>query len=300
MDQNDVCYSFESIKYPDGLLDSVVDATYVLHLTSNGRLSAVSEQLNRIHPTKQVYICHNMGFKKCKKQLNEQSSVIDLVDGVINIFKHAKQNGYNNILLLEDDFIFSEEIRKSTHIQNLDSFFKEKQGDDFIYQLGSAPFISIPYNSHTYRVLGRASHANIYSRACMDRMIEDYDAGSLNDHIDAYIIIHALSNLNLYMYYKPLCYQIFPKTENRANWHKTDSAVDNFLRWGGDTFISVTGLDVKPEPGFSILYFLSKLAGALIILVLVAGLYWSISAVSQSKNVRSVFGVIKRARGRAM
>ena len=40
----------------------------------------------------------------------------DIIDANIYIFNHAKQNNYSNILVLEDDFIFSSEITNKINI----------------------------------------------------------------------------------------------------------------------------------------------------------------------------------------
>jgi hypothetical protein len=65
------------------------------------------KQLNEYQPTNTVYILFNKGYKKCKKQDFITNPPYDLVDANLNIFKHAKENNYDNILILEDDFIFS-------------------------------------------------------------------------------------------------------------------------------------------------------------------------------------------------
>ena len=46
-----------------------------------------------------------------------------------------------------------------------------------------------------------------------------------------------------YTYYKPICFQLYPKTENRKNWKL--SAIADF-------FINLIKLDVKHQPGYII------------------------------------------------
>ena len=141
---NSKCYTFEKYTYTDGLLRENVDATYIIHLEGNGRLENIKKQLSKIHLTNIVYIVFNKGFKKCKKILLKDTPSYDIIDANINVFKHANHNNYDNILVLEDDFIFSDNIQKKYHIDNLNRFLLEKRGHDFIYQLGGRPYILVP------------------------------------------------------------------------------------------------------------------------------------------------------------
>ena len=71
----DACYKFKKNIYNDGLFNSSVDATYVLNLEGNGRLSSVEEQLSIYHPTNVVYIVSDKGYKKCKKGFCEKHEI---------------------------------------------------------------------------------------------------------------------------------------------------------------------------------------------------------------------------------
>jgi hypothetical protein len=66
---NSKCFIFEKNTFSVGILDSCVDATYIIHLKDNGRLDHILEQLKEYRPTSTVYIAHNKGFKKCDKKL---------------------------------------------------------------------------------------------------------------------------------------------------------------------------------------------------------------------------------------
>jgi len=119
VNHNTKCYTFKKIIYTEGFLDDSVDATYIIHLKDNGRLEHVYEQLKIYHPTKIVYIVFNEGFKICKKQNYITDTAEDLVDANIQNFRHANNNNYKNILVLEDDFIFSEKKKSSSRIKIL-------------------------------------------------------------------------------------------------------------------------------------------------------------------------------------
>ena len=112
-------YRFKKNIFNDRFLNNSVDATYIIHLENNGRYNHIQEQLSEYHPTNIVYILFNKGYKKSKKKSFINNPPLDLVDSFLEIFKHAEINNYNNILILEDDFIFSEKIKDTENINNV-------------------------------------------------------------------------------------------------------------------------------------------------------------------------------------
>jgi hypothetical protein len=107
-----------------------------------------------------------------------------------------------------------------------------------------------------------------------ERFINDYNANKINlktasSGLDGYIIMNNIYTRNLYMYYKPLCYQIFTGTENSSQWvspgpfKTTQMFLINF-------FLKLFGLNKTPEPGTSIIYLLSQLLFLLLVLVCVS------------------------------
>ena len=259
----DECYIFKQYDYPDGLFEKSIDATYIIYLQGSNRISNILRQLQSYHPSKRIYLLMNKGYKECKKNLLENRSPADIIDANITIFKHSQQHNYSNILVLEDDFIFSKDIKDPKHIRNIDSFLLENKHKDFIYQLGSIPILSIPYTFTTYFTFSWAAHANIYSALAQERFINDYNANKINlktasSGLDGYIIMNNIYTHNLYMYYKPLCYQIFTGTENSSQWvspgpfKTTQMFLINF-------FLNIFGIDKTPQPGTSIIYLISKL-----------------------------------------
>ena len=66
--------------------------------------------------------------------------------------------------------------------------------------------------------------------------------------------------LQKYTYHIPLCYQVFPETENQKNWGKTENFLGiplSVFGQGGAKLLRLVELDIKPEPGFSYFYNLS-------------------------------------------
>ena len=95
---NKDCYYFELFKYDYGILDNFVDITYIITLEGNKRLENIYNQLSKIIPTKNIFIVHNKGYKKCHKKLFIYNSIYDIIDANMQILKHASNNNYNNIL----------------------------------------------------------------------------------------------------------------------------------------------------------------------------------------------------------
>ena len=267
----DECYIFKQYDYPDGLFEKSIDATYIIYLNGSLRIENILKQINQYHPTKRVYLLMNKGFKECKKNLLDNKSPFDIIDANITIFKHAKHNKYSNILVLEDDFIFSKEVKDARHITNINNFILDNRQKDFIYQLGCMPILSVPYTFTTYFTFSWAAHANIYSAAAQERFINDYNTNKININtatsgLDSYIFMNNIYTHNVYMYYKPLCYQIFTKTDNRNEWVSSGPLKDIkvFLI---NLLLNLFGIDKTPEPGTSIIYLISKLLFLFIFLI---------------------------------
>ena len=129
--KNNNCYKFKKITYTNGLLDDAVDATYIIHLEGNGRYEGILNQLDLYQPTKVVYIVFNKGYKNCSKGEHIQLPAHDLVDAFLQIFKDAKHKNYENILILEDDFIFSEKIKDTTTRVNICTFLNNHKKISF-------------------------------------------------------------------------------------------------------------------------------------------------------------------------
>ena len=247
---NTRCYKLQKYTYNTGILDDSIDATYIIHLKDNGRLEHIQEQLKEYHPTKIVYIAFNKGFKKCEKKLIEQVSYQDLTDAFLQCFKHANQNNYNNVLILEDDFIFSPNIKKPENIQSINDFLNEKKNEEFIYYLGCNPILVVPCSTdlkHYKSYKSCSTHAIVYSKKARTK--------ELNLQFKHWDVIIENGIPNKYLYYTPVCYQTYPDTENKKTWSEKDNIAIGYAK---NKIITVLNLDKTPEPGFSIIYFFAK------------------------------------------
>jgi len=251
---NRSCYHLEKLEFGNALLD--IDATYVIHLENNGRLDSVKAQLNKFQPTKNVFILHNKGYKNCKKDTYINKPALDLVDAFLYIFRDAQKKDYKHILILEDDFIFNNKIKDKKVRQHIMNFISNKKYD--VYALGILPCIQYVHDNNTNICLRcGGTHAIIYSRNCIDKVLQD-DKRSIEDW-DIYIGI----KFKKYMYNEPLCYQLFPETENQKHW------VDNIGTKTQKYIIKLLKIDTYVEPGYSICYFISRLIYGLCIILLV-------------------------------
>ena len=78
-----------------------------------------------------------------------------------------------------------------------------------------------------------------------------------------------LSNINRYMYKIPLCYQLFPDTENKKNWSDGENIYNTIMINYFKFNIKVLKLDKQCEPGYSIYYFISKYLNLLWIIIII-------------------------------
>ena len=208
------CYIFEKIIYDDPIFTQV-EATYIIHLEGNGRIESIISQLKKYHPTRIVYILYNKGFKKCKKDPYINKTTLDLVDAFLYVFNDAYKKGYNNILVLEDDFIFDEIILENNyHAKEIEYFIESKKNDSFVYYLGTLPIIQTSsYSNSNLVLLSTGTHACIYPKKIIENTLLKFEKSTIHDW-DCYLNF----NYRRYKYNKILVYQLFPQTENQKNW----------------------------------------------------------------------------------
>lgn len=252
---NNGCYNYKKVIYTNGLFNKTVDATYIIHLEGNGRLNNIMKQLNEYQPTNIVYILFNKGYKKCKKQYFITNPPYDLVDANLNIFKHAKKYNYDNILILEDDFIFNPEIKNQYHINNINNFLIKKNNTLFQYYIGCVPYLMIPYDKYNYIQKGLGAHSVIFSRKIREDLLNTDQI-----KIDDWDIYNNYAYMSRYAYYKPLCYQLFAETENSKYWGGNSyfKSLLIFLAYILKKIFKFFNMHKKPEPGFTYFYIFSK------------------------------------------
>lgn len=273
LNQNEHCYWFKHMKNTDGIFHKTIDATYVVHLEGNGRYDSVMKQLNEYHLTNDVYILHNKGFKKCDKTNTVVYPADDLVDAFLQIFKHANEKKYENVLILEDDFIFTNDVKNATHINNINNFLIKKtvQNESFIYYIGCIPYLALPTidgNNTYFPIISSGTHSVIYSKKYRKEFVTDFDKIQSKD----WDVMHNVYSMNKYMYGQPLCYQLFVDTENKKTWGN-HFLITQYLSIIPKLIIKLAGIDKQIEPGYSILYAISKILPVIILLLTMSVIY---------------------------
>lgn len=211
------CYTYEKLNYKQGVFDESIDVTYIITMEESiERHEHIRNELKKHQPTSKVIIVFNKGYKKCAKSYNcgeVDISYKDLTHAVMHIFDISKEKG--NILILEDDFIFNNDI-SDKDIDNVTDFLKKKEPD--VYSLGSIQYIVNPLSlTHRKLFAKMGSHAMIYSKNGRENLKKKFENCSEKSHdIDVLTCYPS----ECYGYHKNVYAQIFSETENRSNWGK--------------------------------------------------------------------------------
>jgi hypothetical protein len=269
MEENLHCYTFELHTFSKGLLDASLDATYVINLRNNGRYKSILKEVTDYKPTRLAYIVLNDGYKTCKKVLpqvdteDKQNSSYDLIDVNQQIYKHAEQMNYKNILVLEDDCFFRPDIQEENVLKDLNVFFINNSSRPFTYRLGCVPNLMLPFLTHVPYGIYVGTHAYVISKKA--RQIAIHTDQTTIPEIDTFINF----NTQQYAYYKPLAYQLFPETENQAQWGIFNNSyityITRFAMLIQIQYLKLLGVDTKAEPGYTIAYTIAKIISSLLI-----------------------------------
>tara|TARA_B100002052_G_scaffold255083_1_gene245087 strand:- start:2531 stop:3361 length:831 start_codon:yes stop_codon:yes gene_type:complete len=210
-------YTHKILNYNKGIFDKVVDVTYIITMDDSfERHKNIFNELEKHHPTKEVIIIYNKGFKNIKKSDNcgeIDISYKDLTYTIMYIFSISENK--NNILILEDDYIFNSKIR-STDIDSITNFFMKKKPN--IYSLGSVNILSSPLPfCHKRLYIKGGTHAMIYSKIGRSILQKQFETcKDITQDIDTLTCFQSKT----YGYYKNIYAQTFSRTDNRDNWGK--------------------------------------------------------------------------------
>jgi hypothetical protein len=258
---NKSCYYYENIKLDHGLFDNFIDCVYILTMENSSRKIQYMNQINKYKPHKNIIIQYNKGFKLCNKKLYQDNSLYDLNDAYYHAFIHAKNNNYENIIIFEDDFFFDDTINQE--IVNSIGYFINNN-NYHIYSLGSLPFVNIPsFYEHRRSIFMACAHSLIYNKSYYDIYIKLYKNNKIKQH-DININNNQIIK---YGYYKPLCFQLFPKTENQKQWPVLKVTFK---------LLNLLNLDTNHEPGWKIIYNLNNYVWIFVILIIYMGFIYSL------------------------
>ena len=255
-------YTFKTLDFPEWIFDCF-DATYILYLDGSPRIDQIYKQLNLISPTKKVFLVINPGYKKIFKPLPKQNSENDVTFSHYVACKHAVVQKYSRILVLEDDFIYEEELFKKGVNEEIGKFLDSTELDH--YHLGCTPFLCVPSSmnlSHWRIITGGCAHAIIHTKSGMQKFIEDYE-----DHPEKLggVDLYFATKFRTYMFHSPLITQKFPETENKKTAWGSGSIGNNF----GSLIVWGLNLDKITRPGFDQIYFGAKLLPIVISLIVI-------------------------------
>lgn len=252
------------LEFIKGLYDESIDATYILYLEGNlDRYNQIIKQIEKNHPTKNIYFIMNKGYKKCKKNVNVTNPTHDCTYSHLEAYIHAENNNFNNVLILEDDFIFDEDISNRTNIIQINNFLNEIKDQQFIYFFGGCPVIvhQIPDNLYHYHCTNiYAFHGYIPSKKFRQKILSLNKQEFVND-------LNFEANLNKnakkYMFYKPLIYQLFPVTDNQKIWGTIFGLKSKLYLF----LINLVNLDKEYKKPYAIMYYVTKNLKIIIILI---------------------------------
>ena len=196
-------------------------------MENSKRLDNVFKQLNKYNLHSNVKIQYNKGFKNCNKILKQQTSAYDLTDALRNIFEDAKECNYNNILVLEDDFIIDNNKFKLKDIQRISQFVNSN--NFHVYNLGTLFHFSVMYKNrhHLKNLFNCLSHAVIYNKNYFKPFITSACKGDIK-HCD---VFWNKRNIKSYSYHKPIIFQTFPETDNMKEWPMWKVSKNWFKLW---------------------------------------------------------------------
>ena len=80
-----------------------------------------------------IVIQWNKGYKNCKKDLNAQNTVQDIIDSNKTLLNDAIINDYKYILILEEDFIINKFILDEKIREEITEFIQEKNPKIFLF-----------------------------------------------------------------------------------------------------------------------------------------------------------------------
>lgn len=263
---NKECIIFDYKKYNDGLFDDFIDITYIMTLNNSERSKNIEKKLKNFIPTKNICFVKDNGYKKCKKILPEQNVAYDITDTFFNIINHSIEKNYNNILILEDDFIFDNKITNKKIINEINYFIKKNEDEIFYFNLGPIPLLFYP-NINLYDNIYRcysclATHATIYPKKIRTEILK-----YKNTPIKVYDLF-LTNKFKNYFYKYPLCYQIFPQTENKNMWYE-NNFIGKIISNANNRLYDMIKIDKTPQPGYNIIYYTSFIINYSIFILLI-------------------------------
>jgi len=256
------CYRHTKLEFDpsETAYDSFVDATYILAMKNSKRREQYMKQISTYPLTRIVYIQENDGFRNCKKRVCDakkercehvETPPHDIVHAYYNAFRHALEHNYTNIIILEDDVVFSPDVM-NPHVVGDIKEFVEKYSQPIC--LGVFPMVSYKYTPTVRKgLLCSGTHAVVYPLSVMRKRF----LTSVHHIKDVDVWMSRTSFKNYYQ--RPLAYQVFEETENQGFWgnHNPFLSIGSyFIIW----YVKLFNLHKTYEPGTSRAYYYNRIA----------------------------------------
>jgi hypothetical protein len=248
MENNKRCYYYKKYFFENCIFDNIVDCCIVLLMEHDKeREKHVLKTINKYKLCRNTIIQYNKGYKKCNKKLYEQTSIYDINDAYYTAFKYADSENYKNILILEDDAIFDNNIKNPKVIKDIELLYKNKEVN--MFHLGPACSLFDPLSIlvDTYnckKILFTAvTHANIYNNKFREIYYKSYETGNRSVSVDQNHNMFVYGNI--YTYNKPLAVQPIIETENLKSWGFGKIKIGYFFLY---IVNKILGLDTKNKP----------------------------------------------------
>lgn len=248
MENNKKCYYYKKYFFNNGIFDNIVDCCIVLLMEHDKeREKHVLKTINKYKLCRNTIIQYNKGFKKCSKKLYKQSSMYDINETYYTAFKYADSDNYKNILIIEDDAIFDNNIKNPKIIKDIELLYKNKEVNMFHLGPAGALFDPLSILLDTYNckkiLITSAAHANIYNKKFREIYYKSYETGNRSISVDYNHNIFTYGNI--YTYNKPLAFQPIIETENSKDWNIMGIKVDKICFYFNN---NILGLDTKNKP----------------------------------------------------
>jgi hypothetical protein len=263
----------KTLYFDKGMFDEYIDMAYVLTMENSTREADYLYQLNKYKPLSKVIIQYNKGYKLCKKNIFEQTSMADINHAYLNVFLDAKKKKYSNILIFEDDFIFDDISQDSykKHISRIGNFITNNKYH--VYNLGPCGSINIPSIINIRLLFMAMAHACIYSSLYIDYYIENYKNMKLT-----YDIYWNNVCIIKYQYYIPICFQkhsIYTQNtqELYSKYFKNEKIKKFFLNLA-NLFTIYTKIDTYPSKAYKSIYIVSYIFSYLLLFFIIFIIYY--------------------------
>ena len=280
------CYEIDVINNKESIFD-FVDCTYVLTMYNSKRREQFLAQLDKYKLTKKIKIINNKGFKNCPKQLCTQDSCTpidsparDLIHANKFALEDAIKNGYDNIMILEDDFIISEKINEKQIINDIKNLLNIEKNNNLLFYLGCLPWYSNRYYDNFREIISSTgTQGLIYNRKAIN-----YFNKHINSYKDLDFDIQTTSDCKLVTYNQPLIYQIFEETENQKAWGNDYGIIGNIVGKFIICIIKILGLNESIEPGTTFIYNASILFHDYLKIIILSFIFYKLANLNHMDN----------------